>query len=69
MYKMESGAFVSAQVLKMKGNIDTLETLNACFAKELVVNLILALLSNCYDQFKMNYNMNKLDKIITKLDG
>ena len=65
--KMVEGASVSAHVLKMKGYIEHLDRLGFPLSQELATDLILNSLPDSYGQFVMNYNMNEMDKSISKL--
>ena len=58
---------MSAHVLKMKGYIDHLERLGFPISPELATDLILNSLLDSYDQFVINYNMNNMEKSISKL--
>ena len=65
--KMAEGTSVSAHVLKMKGYIEHLDRLRFPLSQELATDLILNSLPDSYGQFVMNYNMNEMDKSISKL--
>ena len=66
-FKMADGASVSAHVLKMKGYIEHLDRLGFPLSQELGTDLILNSLPDSYGQFVMNFNMNEMDKSISKL--
>ena len=65
--KMAPGSSVSTHVLKMKSYIDRLEKLGSPVTKEMATDLILGSLPPSYDQFVMNYNMQKMDVSIMEL--
>ncbi|KAJ8748645.1 hypothetical protein K2173_008090 [Erythroxylum novogranatense] len=65
--KMTPGTPVSAHVLKMKSYIHHLEKLGAPVSQELATDLILASLTDEYDQFILNYNMHNMEKSIDEL--
>ncbi|KAJ8763814.1 hypothetical protein K2173_003596 [Erythroxylum novogranatense] len=67
--KMTPGTPVSAHVLKMKSYIHHLEKLGAPVSQELATDLILASLTDEYDQFILNYNMHNMEKSIDELHG
>lgn len=53
-------------VQKMKLYIAKLGNLSVEFLKELAIDIIFNLLSSLYHEFVLNYNMNTLNKILTK---
>ncbi|GJZ21828.1 retrovirus-related pol polyprotein from transposon TNT 1-94 [Tanacetum coccineum] len=65
--KQENGQSVSADILKIKGYLDTLERLGYAMPKELGMSLILNSLNKDYDQFVQNYNMHSMGKTIVEL--
>ena len=67
--KMTPGTPVSAHVLKMKEHLDTLEKLEVQVPRELAIDLILGSLTEAYDQFVMNYNMQSMAKSVMELHG
>ncbi|KAJ8764898.1 hypothetical protein K2173_010363 [Erythroxylum novogranatense] len=67
--KMTPGTPVIAHVLKMKSYIHHLEKLGAPVSQELATDLILASLTDEYDQFILNYNMHNMEKSIDELHG
>ncbi|KAJ8748419.1 hypothetical protein K2173_003056 [Erythroxylum novogranatense] len=67
--KMTPNTPVSAHVLKMKSYIHHLEKLGAPVSQELSTDLILASLTDEYDQFILNYNMHNMEKSIDELHG
>ena len=60
--RMTPGTPVSAYVLKMKGYLDALERLDVRVPRELAIDLILGSLSDAFDEFVMNYNMQGMTK-------
>ncbi|KAK8948838.1 hypothetical protein KSP39_PZI006032 [Platanthera zijinensis] len=58
---------VVTHVLKMIEYIENLERLGFPLGQELATNLILQSLSDSYEQFVLNYNMNEIDKILPEL--
>ncbi|KAJ8769131.1 hypothetical protein K2173_000906 [Erythroxylum novogranatense] len=67
--KMTPGTPVSTHVLKMKSYIHHLEKLGAPVSQELATDLILSSLTDEYDQFILNYNMDNMEKSIDELHG
>ncbi|KAK9098293.1 hypothetical protein Syun_025338 [Stephania yunnanensis] len=65
--KMTEDASVSPHVLKMKCYVDQLDRLEFPINQELATDLILNSLPESYSQFLMNYNMNNMEKSISKL--
>ncbi|XP_074299944.1 uncharacterized protein LOC141631130 [Silene latifolia] len=60
--KLEKGQKVGPHVLKMVEHIDTLEHLGCNIPKTFAVDRILHSLSNKFAHFRVNYNMNNMDK-------
>ncbi|XP_056694470.1 uncharacterized protein [Spinacia oleracea] len=67
--KLKKGEPVSPRALKMIGLIENMSRLDQQFSQEMAVDTILHSLHNRYDQFKLNYSMNSLDKTLTELHG
>ncbi|XP_056690534.1 uncharacterized protein [Spinacia oleracea] len=67
--KLKKGEPVSPHVLKMIGLIENMSRLDQQFSQEMGVGTILHSHHSGYDQFKLNYNMNSLDKTLTELHG
>ncbi|XP_056683736.1 uncharacterized protein [Spinacia oleracea] len=67
--KLKKGEPASPHVLKMIGLIENISRLDQQFSQEMVVDTILYSLHSRYDQFKLNYSMNSLDKTLTELHG
>ncbi|XP_017701902.1 uncharacterized protein LOC108511839 [Phoenix dactylifera] len=64
---MVEGTAVRDHVLKMISYIDELETLGANIDGETKVDAILSSLSENYNQFILNYNMNKMSSTLSEL--
>ncbi|KAK8713414.1 hypothetical protein V6N13_148632 [Hibiscus sabdariffa] len=60
--KMSEGSPVGAHVLKMMGYIQTLEKLGFALNDELAIDVFLQSLSNSFNQFVLNFNMNEINK-------
>lgn len=67
--KLKKGEPVSPHVLKMIGLIENMSRLDQQFSQEMAIDTILHSLHSGYDQFKLNYSMNSLDKTLTELHG
>ncbi|XP_050255104.1 uncharacterized protein LOC126700997 [Quercus robur] len=65
--KMVEGAPVREPVLKMISFINELDMLGAEIDSETQVDAILASLPNSFNQFIMNYNMNKMEMTLSEL--
>ncbi|XP_016483855.1 uncharacterized protein LOC107804468 [Nicotiana tabacum] len=65
--KMTLGSSVRDHVLKMIGLLNELEVLRAVIDKESQVEMVLQTLSDSFQQFRLNYNMNKIDLSLAKL--
>ncbi|XP_030936434.1 uncharacterized protein LOC115961630 [Quercus lobata] len=65
--KMVEGAPVREHVLKMISFINELDMLGAEIDSETQVDAILASLPNSFNQFIMNYNMNKMEMTLSEL--
>ena len=67
--RMTPGTSASAHVLKMKGYLDTLERLEVQVPKELAIDLILASLSDAFDEFVKNYKLQEMTESVMELYG
>ncbi|XP_016455430.1 uncharacterized protein LOC107779498 [Nicotiana tabacum] len=65
--KMVKGLSVRDHVLKMMSLLNELEVLGANTDKDTQVEMILQTLSDSFQQFRLNYNMNKVDLSLAKL--
>ncbi|KAK8500693.1 hypothetical protein V6N12_005715 [Hibiscus sabdariffa] len=68
-YKMSEGSPVGAHVIKMMGYIQTLEKLGFALNDELAIDVVLQSLSNSFNQFVLNFNMNEINKTLPQLHG
>ncbi|XP_009617455.1 uncharacterized protein [Nicotiana tomentosiformis] len=65
--KMVEGSSVTDHVLKMMRLLNGLEVLGANMDKDTQVEMILQTLPNSFQQFHLNYNLNKMDLSLVKL--
>jgi hypothetical protein len=65
--KMVQGTLVWELVLKMTSFIDKLDTLGAEINGDTKIDAILSSLPDCFNQFILNYNMNKMSTILSEL--
>nr|XP_016493921.1 PREDICTED: uncharacterized protein LOC107813204 [Nicotiana tabacum] len=65
--KMAEGSSVRYHVLKMMSLLNELEVLGAVIDKESQVEMVLQTLPDSFQQFRLNYNMNKMDLSLAKL--
>nr|XP_016502796.1 PREDICTED: uncharacterized protein LOC107820943 [Nicotiana tabacum] len=65
--KMIEGSSVRDHVLKMMSLLNELEVLGANIDKDTQVEMILQTLPDSFQQFRLNYNMNKMDLSLAKL--
>ncbi|XP_016507741.1 uncharacterized protein LOC107825399 [Nicotiana tabacum] len=65
--KMAEGSSVRDHVLKMMSLLNELEVLGAMIDKESQVEMVLQTLPDSFQQFCLNYNMNKMDLLVAKL--
>ncbi|XP_075078999.1 uncharacterized protein LOC142164658 [Nicotiana tabacum] len=65
--KMAKGSSVRDHVLKMMSLMNELEVLGAVIDKESQVEMVLQTLPDRFQQFCLNYNMNKMDLSLAKL--
>ncbi|KAK8705009.1 hypothetical protein V6N13_048620 [Hibiscus sabdariffa] len=66
---MSEGSPVGAHVIKMMGYIQTLEKLGFALNDELAVDVVLQSLSDSFNQFVLNFNMNEINKTLPQLLG
>ncbi|KAK8997814.1 hypothetical protein V6N11_012351 [Hibiscus sabdariffa] len=66
---MSEGSPVGAHVIKMMGYIKTLEKLGFPFKDELATDVVLQSLSDSFNQFVLNFNMNEINKTLPQLLG
>ncbi|XP_075077007.1 uncharacterized protein LOC107828020 [Nicotiana tabacum] len=59
--KMVEGSSVRDHVMKMMSLLNELEVLGANIDKDMQVEMILQTLPDSFQQFRLNYNMNKMD--------
>ncbi|KAK8624643.1 hypothetical protein V6N13_089532 [Hibiscus sabdariffa] len=67
--KMSEGSPVGAHVIKMMGYIQTLEKLDFALNDELAIDVVLQSLSDSFNQFLLNFNMNEISKTLPQLLG
>nr|XP_009620696.1 uncharacterized protein LOC104112466 [Nicotiana tomentosiformis] len=65
--KMDEGSSVKDHVLKIMGLLNELEVLGAVIDTESQVDMVLQTLPDSFQQFRLNYNMNKMDLSLAKL--
>ncbi|KAL4366724.1 hypothetical protein GQ457_05G028820 [Hibiscus cannabinus] len=65
--KMSEGSPVGAHVIKMMGYIQTLEKLGFALNDELAIGVVLQSLSDSFNQFVLNFNMNEINKTLPQL--
>jgi len=65
--KLGKGQPVSNHVLKMIEYVETMERLGNKISKELAVDRVLHSLGDSYSLFRVNYNMNNMDKSLHEL--
>ncbi|XP_075095329.1 uncharacterized protein LOC142173606 [Nicotiana tabacum] len=65
--KMAEGSSVRDRVLKMMGLLNELEVLGVLIDKEYQVGMVLQTPPDSFQQFRLNYNMNKMDLLLAKL--
>ncbi|KAL3370916.1 hypothetical protein AABB24_007773 [Solanum stoloniferum] len=65
--KMVEGSPVKDHVLNMMSYLNELNILGVAIDKESQVEMILQTLPNSFQQFHLNYNMNKMDLSLAKL--
>ncbi|KAL6280373.1 hypothetical protein ACE6H2_017254 [Prunus campanulata] len=65
--RMVKGTPVHQHGLKMIRLIEQLESLNSPLDRNLATNIFLASLSDSFSQFVMNYNMGKMEHILSEL--
>ncbi|XP_018622726.1 uncharacterized protein [Nicotiana tomentosiformis] len=64
---MAEGSSVRDYVLKIMSLLNELEVLGAMIDKESQVEMVLQTLPDSFQQFRLNYNMNKMDLSLAKL--
>ncbi|KAK9025004.1 hypothetical protein V6N11_064905 [Hibiscus sabdariffa] len=67
--KMSEGSPVGAHVIKIMGYIQMLEKLGFALNDELAIDVILQSLSDSFNQFVLNFNMNEINKTLPQLLG
>ncbi|RVW36801.1 Retrovirus-related Pol polyprotein from transposon TNT 1-94 [Vitis vinifera] len=65
--KMEEGTQVRTHVLKMMSLLNDMEVLGAEVDKATQIEMVLNTLPPSFQQFRLNYNMNKMDFTMSKL--
>ncbi|KAH0701499.1 hypothetical protein KY285_015777 [Solanum tuberosum] len=65
--KMAEGSSVREHVLKLMNYLNEQEILGVEIDKESQVEMILQTLPDSFQQFRLNYNMNKMDMSLAKL--
>ena len=65
--RMVEGSSVREHILKMISLLNELEILGANIDKESQVEMVLQTLPDSFQQFRLNYNMNKMDLSLAKL--
>ncbi|KAK8685865.1 hypothetical protein V6N13_124898 [Hibiscus sabdariffa] len=66
---MSEGSPVGAHVIKMMGYIQALEKMGFPLNIELAIDVVLQSLSDSFNQFVLNFNMNEINKTLTQLLG
>ncbi|KAK8632173.1 hypothetical protein V6N13_028950 [Hibiscus sabdariffa] len=67
--KMSEGSLVGAHVIKMMGYIQALGKLGFPLNIELAIDVVLQSLSDSFNQFVLNFNMNEINKTLPQLLG
>ncbi|KAK8680725.1 hypothetical protein V6N13_109665 [Hibiscus sabdariffa] len=67
--RMSEGSPVGAHVIKMMGYIQALEKLGFPLNIELAIDVVLQSLSDSFNQFVLNFNMNEINKTLPQLLG
>ena len=65
--RMRLGTLVSVHILKVITLLNDMEIMGALIDEETQVDIVLEMLSDLYDTFKLNYSMNKLSYNFTEL--
>jgi hypothetical protein len=65
--RLGKGQSVSDHVLKMIEYVETMERLGNSISKELAVDRVLHSLGDSYASFRVNYNMNNMEKSLHEL--
>ena len=65
--KMAEGTLVRDHILKMFDHLNTLEILGGDIDVKSQIDIILESLTESFNQFKLNYSMNKINFILSKL--
>ncbi|KAK9044093.1 hypothetical protein V6N11_072413 [Hibiscus sabdariffa] len=66
---MSEDSPVGAHVIKMMGYIQMLEKLSFALNDELAIDVVLQSLLDSFNQFALNFNMNKINKTLPQLLG
>jgi hypothetical protein len=66
---LAEGNPMSPHVVKMIGYTESLDKLGFPLSRELATDLILQSLPPCFEPFIMNFNMNNMNRTLTKLPG
>ncbi|KAL4296294.1 hypothetical protein GQ457_12G012260 [Hibiscus cannabinus] len=67
--KMSEGSPVGAHVNKMMGYIQTLKKMGFALNDELAIDIVLQSLSDSFNHFLLNFNMNEINKTLPQLLG
>ncbi|KAL4272176.1 hypothetical protein GQ457_13G014470 [Hibiscus cannabinus] len=67
--KMSEGSPVGVHVIKMMGYIQALEKLGFPLNNELTIDVVLQSLSDSFNQFVLNFNMNEINMNLPQLLG
>ncbi|KAL4341669.1 hypothetical protein GQ457_08G035460 [Hibiscus cannabinus] len=67
--KMSEGSPVGAHAIKMMGYIQTLEKMDFARNDELAIDVVMQSLSDSFNQFVLNFNMNEINKTLPQLLG
>ncbi|XP_056698011.1 uncharacterized protein [Spinacia oleracea] len=67
--KLKKGELVSAHVFKMIGFFENMRALDPDISNEMSIDIILNSHYSGYDQFKLNYNMNSMEKPLIEPHG
>jgi hypothetical protein len=67
--KLTEGSLVSPHVIKMMGDIETMDKPGSKLNDDLVINVILQSLLVSYESFIINFHMNDVEKFMAELYG
>jgi hypothetical protein len=67
--KLTEGSSINPHVIKMMGNIETLDKLSCELNDDLATDVIFQSLPARYESFIMNFHMNGMNKTVAELHG